>query len=309
MKNQIKVRSMIKHISSLATRCKPCIIKQLVIICFLSILVNPTHAQDGSSASNPMESLGFVLIAIGLLITLVVLLFVLYTLFLIRDGMLRETAEIAIAAGETIAGYANFWDEIKAKIAGLRPMEEEAKITLAHEYDGIRELDNHLPPWWTYLFYLTIIFGFCYILIYHVFRTWPLQEEEYNIQLVEAAEEAKARKLLAGATLDETSVVATEDPAEIENGKGIYIAKCAACHRNDGGGGVGPNLTDENWIHGGSISDIFYTIRVGVPQKGMISWESQLSPNDMRDVSTYIITLGGTNPPDAKGPQGEVYKP
>ncbi len=180
---------------------------------------------------------------------------------------------------------------------------------LDHEYDGIRELDNHLPPWWLWLFYGSIAFSVIYLFIYHVIGVAPLMEQEYEQEMAMAAEQLAERQLVASASIDETNVVFQSDQANIENGQNLYIQMCAVCHKPDGGGSVGPNLTDEYWLHGGTINDIFKTIKYGVPEKGMISWEAQLKPDQMQDLSSFILTLQGTNPPNAKEPQGEKVVP
>jgi len=149
-----------------------------------------------------------------------------------------------------------------------------------------------------------------YVIAYHVTDTLPLQEKEYEIQMAEAAAAAEAR-LAANAEaggFDESALEYSDDPAILASGETIYQRMCAACHKADGGGSIGPNLTDNYWLHGATIQDIYRTIKVGVPDKGMISWESQLSPVQMRDVSSFIISLGGTNPPGAKGPQGDLVE-
>lgn len=268
-----------------------------IALCLLILLApNLALAQEGKT---PEDVLMSILITSVLLLAILVLLYVVYALFLLM-GALRAQED-----GPT----ASLWDEMKGQFLGIRPMEEEQQIEMHHEYDGIRELDNHLPPWWTYLFYLTIAFGVVYLMVYYVFQAAPLQDEEYQNEMTLAAQQAEQRKLLAGVTLDETNVEPTQDPNELANGEKIFAQLCVACHRADGGGSVGPNLTDEYWIHGGGIRNIFNTIKVGVPQKGMISWQAQISATDIRDVGSYILTLVGSNPPDPKAPQGEIYKP
>ena len=190
------------------------------------------------------------------------------------------------------------------------PVEKEEEVLLDHDYDGIRELDNHLPPWWKYLFYFTIVWGIVYLLAYHVFDALPLSTEEYNQEMARAEEIKQAN--LASMDLpeiDESSVTPTEDPAELADGESIYQMQCAACHTADGGGSIGPNLTDKYWIHGGSMVDVYRTIKEGVPDKGMISWEPVLNPVQMRNVASYILTLQGTTPANPKAPQGDLYEP
>ena len=190
--------------------------------------------------------------------------------------------------------------------ANFRPIEEEGQIDMGHEYDGIRELDNVIPPWFTTAFLLTILFAGVYLYRYHIAKSAPLQIEEYKMAMAKADTEHDAYLATQANAIDENSVT-TMTGAEIELGKRIFTTTCAACHRADGGGQVGPNLTDEYWIHGGSLKDVFKTIKYGVPDKGMISWKEQLSPSQMAQVANYILTLKGTNPPDPKEKQGTLY--
>jgi cytochrome c oxidase cbb3-type subunit III len=184
------------------------------------------------------------------------------------------------------------------------PIERENEIMLDHDYDGIKELDNNLPPWWVYMFYGTIAFGIFYIWFYHFNGTGKLQEDEYKMELAEAEDLAK----LQANKVDENSVKMLTDKTQLESGSAIYQKNCAACHGKLGEGGVGPNFTDEYWIHGGDIKSVFKTIKYGVPAKGMIPWQAQLGPSQMQEVASYIKTLKGTNPPNGKAPQGDVYK-
>lgn len=187
------------------------------------------------------------------------------------------------------------------------PIEKESDILLDHDFDGIKELDNRIPPWFTWLFYLTIIFAIFYMLDYHVFHTSPLQDEEYQNQVKEA--DAKREALIkSGALLNEETVTLLTDKESLEAGKQIFAANCVACHGNDGGGLVGPNLTDDYWIHGGGIKNIFKTIKYGVPAKGMIAWQSQLSPKQIQEVASFVISLHGTKPANPKAPEGTIWK-
>lgn len=174
---------------------------------------------------------------------------------------------------------------------------------LDHDYDGVQELDNDLPPWWLYLFYFTIAWGVAYLFYYHVFGIGELQYEEYASEM--KAAEIKYSKAEDAATPEEGMLKAFTDAANIAAGKEIYVTHCQICHGENGEGTVGPNMTDEYWIHGGKFSDIVRTIEVGVPEKGMISWRPVLQPEQIQQVSSYILTLQGTNPPNAKAPEGE----
>ena len=185
-------------------------------------------------------------------------------------------------------------------------LQEEDDIMLDHNFDGIRELDNKIPPWWNALFYGGIIFAFIYMIDYHVIGDGNVQESEYNMEMEEAALTLEMLTK-SGLMITEETVTFTNDVATLASGKEIFDKNCAACHGFGGEGLVGPNFTDEYWIHGGGIKNIYRTIVDGVPAKGMISWKSQLSPNQIQEVGSYIITLKGTSPPNQKGPEGEKW--
>jgi len=185
-------------------------------------------------------------------------------------------------------------------------LQEEDDIMLDHDFDGIRELDNKIPPWWTALFYGAIVFAFVYMIDYHVIGDGNVQENEYNLE-VQAANLQLELLTKSGKMITEETVVFVNDVASLSAGKEIFDKNCAACHGFGGEGLVGPNFTDEYWIHGGSIKNIYRIIAEGVPAKGMISWKSQLSPNQIQEVGSYILTLKGTNPPNQKAPEGEKW--
>jgi len=266
-----------------------------IIAC--TVIAHNAFAQESRSA-NSNEIIILSLLSFTILFALIVLGYSIYTMLIVKKA-LKESTDLQ-QGDEDIS----LWEEMKMKITGLRPMREESEIVLDHEYDGIRELDNHLPPWWTYLFYLTIAFSVVYVLVYHVFDIAPSQEEEYRT----AMQQAEVQKASAAANIDVSEMKPVTDDQAIAQGQEIYISYCSSCHGQQGGGGIGPNLTDRYWIHGGSFQDIYATIKNGVPQKGMISWEGQLSPTQMQNVSSYILTLEGSNPPNAKEPQGELYE-
>ena len=193
------------------------------------------------------------------------------------------------------------WDAMHFK-----PIEEEHKLDTGHSYDGIRELDNVVPPWFTTAFLLTIVFAIGYIYRYHIAKSAPMQTEEYEISVAKAELEHDEYLKTQASNIDESNV-ALMTGAELDAGKKTFIMLCAACHKSDGGGLVGPNLCDDYWIHGGSLQHVFKTIKYGVPDKGMISWKEQLTPSQIAQVANYILTLKGSNPPDAKDKQGELY--
>jgi cytochrome c oxidase cbb3-type subunit 3 len=248
----------------------------------------------------------FVLVDLVLLTIVIVQLSVL-------NGLTRAIKGEAIASDESIVapepvGIQKFWE----KLTDAVPLEREEEVMTDHEYDGIKELDNKLPPWWVWMFNLSIIFAVVYFAYYQVFPSsdLPVSIREYNEEMAEAAEEIAAYKAKFGSGVDETTAELITDPARLENGKKIYTANCVSCHMADGGGGIGPNFADEYWIHGGDIKDLFTTIKYGVITKGMIPWKDQLKPEEMEDVASYILTaFPGTTPENPKDPQGELYTP
>lgn len=206
--------------------------------------------------------------------------------------------------------YSNWNEEKKAvpgiwtRLLGLKPLSEEKDIMLEHQFDGISELDNPTPAWFMWLFYSTIAFAFVYLVYYHVLDYGMMQEEEYEIEMAEAKANREIFLASSANNIDESSVKENLDAGTLEAGKSIYATSCIACHGDKGQGSVGPNLTDPYWLHGGTVGSIFKTIKYGVPEKGMISWEKTLSPKQISDVSNYIISLKGSNPPNGKAPQG-----
>lgn len=188
-----------------------------------------------------------------------------------------------------------------------KSMEEEKDIDLGHDYDGIKELDNDLPPWWMYLFYATIIFSVIYLGKYHLFGG-DNQYQELEKAMEVAQKQIEEYKKNAPDLLTADQVVVLTDPADLAAGKVVYDANCVACHKADGGGSIGPNLTDEYWILGGDIKDVFHVISEGGRDgKGMVPWKQQISPSDIAKVASYILSLQGSNPPDAKEPEGEKF--
>lgn len=189
------------------------------------------------------------------------------------------------------------------------PIEKEEDILMDHDYDGIQELDNKLPPWWVYLFVITIVIAGIYVVRYHLVGNWS-SSQEWEEEMAAAQLKVDAYKAELGEVLDETNVTLDDSDVALSEGEEIWKTNCAACHKVDGGGLIGPNMTDEYWIHGGDIKNLFNTIKYGVPEKGMISWKSQLKPEQMQAVASYILVkLQGTNPPDAKASEGEKYVP
>ena len=187
------------------------------------------------------------------------------------------------------------------------PVEREQEIMFEHAYDGIRELDSKIPPWFSWLFILTIIFAAYYMIDYHIIGSGQVQFEEYA-QEIKIASLEKEALIKSGAFVNEETVTLLSDAIDLQSGKEIYDLNCIACHAADGGGIVGPNLTDEYWIHGGGIKNVFKVVKYGVVEKGMIAWQTQLNPNQMQQVSSYVLSFQGTTPAAPKQPEGEIWK-
>ncbi len=193
------------------------------------------------------------------------------------------------------------------KLTKSEPIEREGDLLMDHDYDGIKELDNNLPPWWVYLFYICIIFGVIYVIRYDVLGADD-QEMELKKELAQAKIDVAEYMKTAPDLMDEKTVVLLTDAPTLAEGKTIFTTNCAACHRADAGGQIGPNLTDDRWILGGGIKNLFHTITNGGRDgKGMIAWKGTLKPKEIQKVASYILSLQGSNPKDPKEPQGEVW--
>lgn len=181
------------------------------------------------------------------------------------------------------------------------PADHDQRL-LEHSYDGIQEYDNPLPRWWVYMFYGTIIFAIFYALNLGV-GVGPGRIAQYEADM--AAFRAAHPEPQGGITPEQLAALAS-DPQALAAGKAVFATNCASCHRADGGGMIGPNLTDDAWIHGGTMPEIHHTIVEGVLAKGMPPWGKLLKPDQVDAVTAYVASLKGTNPPNAKPPEGEA---
>jgi cytochrome c oxidase cbb3-type subunit III len=253
--------------------------------------------------------------------------FPMVALFLLVFLFLLIAIEVTVNAVDTIT-YHLLTEEQKAKLAQTKDLgfedsaffksvknflfktkqsDDEGELLLDHDYDGIKELDNNLPPWWVYLFYACIVFAAVYLVRFEIMGGDD-QETELKNEMAQAQIEIAEYKKNAPDTMDENTVTLLTDAADLAAGKAIFAANCVACHKADGGGQIGPNLTDDKWILGGGIKNIFHTlVNGGRDGKGMISWKGTLKPKQMQEVASYVISLQGTNPKDAKAPEGEVW--
>ncbi len=174
---------------------------------------------------------------------------------------------------------------------------------LGHDYDGIEEYDNPLPGWWVWLFWATIAFSGVYVAVYHV-GPGPSVIASYEAE-VRLAAEREARQAAAGGAVTEDALAALQKNAPaMARARETFVQRCAACHGDRGQGIIGPNLTDEYWLHGSRLTEIHRVIREGVVEKGMVPWKDQLSPRELSSMAAFVGTLRGSNPPNAKPPQG-----
>ncbi|HEX7358221.1 MAG TPA: cbb3-type cytochrome c oxidase N-terminal domain-containing protein [Ignavibacteriaceae bacterium] len=261
-------------------------------------LISDSIAQTTTTPPAPDFPPAYYDIVALLLIAIIIIGFIAIVYF--------EGRKVVVSDEKVLQKQPSAFARFRRAITKTTPVETENELLLNHEYDGIRELDSKIPPWFLWLFYLTIAFAVFYMLDYHVFNSSPLQDEEYQLQ-VKQAEVERTALVKSGAFLNEESVTLLTDPASIDAGKQIFEANCVACHATDGGGLVGPNLTDDYWIHGGGIKNIFKTIKYGVPAKGMISWQSQLNPKQIQDVASFIVSIHGTKPANPKQPEGTIW--
>jgi cytochrome c oxidase cbb3-type subunit 3 len=193
------------------------------------------------------------------------------------------------------------------KLTGNKPIEKEGEIILDHNYDGIRELDNELPPWWVWMFYATIIFGVVYLVRFHIVGDYD-QALEYEQEVAAATLAIEEYKKTAKDLVDANTVELLTEASDLSAGKAIFESTCVVCHMADGGGGIGPNLTDENWILGGGIKNVFNTIAEGGRDgKGMVAWKQILKPVEIAQVSSYLLSFQGTTPANPKAPEGDIW--
>ncbi|MEQ1746294.1 MAG: cbb3-type cytochrome c oxidase N-terminal domain-containing protein [Saprospiraceae bacterium] len=293
--------------------------KRSSAILLLAITATCLSAQTAQAAAAPPDKLGNIMFWIlGIACAALFLVAMVYIIhvnhFLYKKVLDLEAAKSGVTLPQTgpadgMPAEDGFWTRLRKKYwEDAVPIEREAEIMSDHAYDGIRELDNRLPPWWVNLFLITIVWAVGYMWYYHWGGGGPLSGEEYQMEVETAKKEIAVALAGQSAAIDESNVTRLTDAEAVGEGALIFKNVCAACHGQNGEGTVGPNFTDEYWIHGGGIQDLFKVIKYGVPEKGMISWQAQLKPADMQKVASYILTLQGTNPPNPKAPQGVLWK-
>lgn len=298
------VNSAIELYKQNKEKAKNASLKNIGILAGFILVSQTAFSQDAvAEAANAASSAattanlyfwGFVMIII---VEIAVILFFIKTLRFLTGIEQLKKEKIAKGESKTI------WETINQ----FKPLDAEGNMDTGHNYDGIRELDNITPPWFTVSFIATIIFALIYLYRYHVSETGLTQEQELAIEMKAAQVLQDSILKLEGNKIDENSVVLLTASSDIDAGAKIYTAQCGACHGNAGQGGVGPNLTDDYWIHGGSVKEVFKTIKYGYVDKGMKAWKDDFSAKQIAQLSSYVKSLRGSNPPGAKEKQGELY--
>lgn len=282
----------------------------LALIALTSLLPMLASAQTADATTTVTASwyspgnLMFLLM-IGVYVTLLIIVLWLSTYFM---KMVRELyAQEKVKAEEE--KKISWWDRILDSFNASVPLSKEKDIMLDHDYDGIKELDNSLPPWWLYGFYATIIFAVCYLFYYHMGGPGLSSTEAYAEEVRIANDQIAAMNKSVETTVDESNVTLLTDEASLKDAKSVYSTVCFTCHGPEGQGGAGPNLTDKYWIHGGDINSIYKTIKTGVADKGMPQWGATYKPADIQKLASFVMSLQGTNPANPKDPQGTIYEP
>lgn len=271
--------------------------KILSIILILSIFSNSLFAQTEANTKNFASNWDLYILMIIVLVLFIAILAMVRTLFILM-GIKAIEKEQKLDGPKEKTFFQKFNNTL--------PIEEEDSLDLSHDYDGIRELDNKIPSWWTWAFFSFVLFAIVYLYRMFVTETLPNQ----YVELAKANEIAAEQKLEflknSANNVDENSVVFL-GAGDIAQGAEVYAKNCVACHGDKGQGGVGPNLTDDYWLHKGGIKEIFYSIKYGWQEKGMKSWKDDFSPIQIAQLTSFVKTLHGTNPPMPKAQQGELY--
>ena len=263
-----------------------------------------TESIYESSPIAGMHPLGFYSLFAVLLLELFVILWL--CLVILRIIVKRE-AVASETAGEKVKKESFLTNFVSRKLLGVKPVESDKDVMLDHDYDGIKELDNDLPPWWKYGFYLTIVSGIIYLISYHVTHTSKSSLEEYEYEMAEAEKSVNAYRATLASNVDETNATVATETGSIDAGKATFVKNCAVCHGNEGQGLVGPNFTDKYWVYGNKAGDLFKIVKNGT-NKGMKAWKDELSPVDIQNVISYIHTLQGTTPANPKAPDGVLVE-
>lgn len=280
----------------------------LILLISFSLLTNASKAQDAAPqvAKVVHNYAGLSPAAFWMLVSVISIEMIVIVVFLFMIKRFERELSPKKSKAKSF-NFSAWWARIDKKFfTKAIPIEREKDILLDHDYDGIRELDNPLPPWWKYGFYITIGIAIVYLLNYEVLGYGKNPTQEYNEEMAKAKIQMAEYAAKSGNTIDENNIK-MPDADGLAKGKEIFTTTCWPCHGKLGEGGVGPNLTDNYWLHKGSLNDIYQSIKHGYPDKGMQAWGKSFSAKEINDLAGYIKTLKGTNPPNAKAPQGDLY--
>jgi cytochrome c oxidase cbb3-type subunit III len=246
---------------------------------------------------------------------------------MMHPALLLAGSDLAMNAALVITGSATVLAVVLVLLLLIIPEEDRARAAASwerlrtylitgstgrvsefdHEFDGIRELDNRIPPWFTTLFAATILFAGVYLINYHVLGAGTVMTDEYKMEIADA--DLQRRILLASeGTIDENALEVLTDPEALKRAGDTFSKNCVSCHGAHGEGIVGPNLTDRYWIHGATINNVYTTIKMGVPAKGMISWQLVFTPKQIQELASYVLSLQGTTPLNGKKPEGNLVE-
>ncbi len=300
----------VKSIKRKEEKNKPALyatISLFFLLCNTSIFGQDNNMEKTTAANTigGMDASVFYLMASVIFLELALILVMLFnirTLIKVEKNSLVVVKDPAAKSARKI--MADWWD----KMNKFRPVTREAEmeLDLGHEYDGIRELNNKLPPWWLYGFYLTILFAGVYLWRFHISHDGPSSKQEYETAVAKAEIKIQEYLRAKGDAVDENSVTFLKEADDLAKGKIIFQKSCASCHTESGAGNIGPNLTDNYWIHGNDMKSIFKTIRYGI--NAMPQWQNSYSNKEIAQVASFVKSLKGTNPPNPKAPQGVEIK-
>lgn len=286
-----------------------------ILLLFISaqFLATGVFAQEGEAAvvveepsvlsQIPMDIwFGFLVI----LIELALIVFLLPLESRLFNENEKEALADAKAEGVKYVSKKAWWKRLINAFGVDNTAEDIEKLDLHHDYDGISELDNNIPAWWTWTWIASIVFSIIYLIRF--FITGGIPDQIQELAMANKKEEIRMEEYLAkaGSLMDENNVTMM-DEAAISKGKVLFDKNCIACHGAEGGGGIGPNLTDDYWLHGGKINDVFYSIKYGWPEKGMKSWKDDFSPEQIGQLASFVKSIHGTNPANGKEPEGEKF--
>jgi cytochrome c oxidase cbb3-type subunit 3 len=275
-----------------------------ILIFILSLGLSPSvSAMKFSAPGESLEKTTWILVENTDIYFMIVLNIILLFIVLYLRNMFKKLLQI-VHTRKQKEKAPKVISKLNKVLTDVVPIEEEHTILMHHEYDGIRELDNNLPPWWVWGFFTTIIVAVIYLFNYHVFKTGDLQVAEYNKEMKKAETEVKAYLSKMAMNVDENNVTLMSETADLAKGKALFETNCVTCHNPKGEGNIGPNLTDKYWIYGSDIKGVFKTIKTGTPN-GMPEHNSKFNPIQLQQVASFVLSL-----PEAKGkePQGELIK-